>query len=340
MSYKKLFFSFFLFSLVLVKLASIYYTNFNLFGDEAQYWIWSQNLDFGYYSKPPFLAWIINIFTILLGSNFFSLKLIPFIFYFFTSYVVFLIALELYSDRGLAFLASISFYLLPSVTVSSFILSTDVVLIFFWSLCLLVLLKIRKQASLLNFLLLGIFLGLAFLTKYAAIYFLLSLFVFLCFDKKLRMVFLQNIFFTFLFFCSCLLVMFPNILWNINNGWITISHTGDNAGLERIGFNPLNGIVFLLTQGMMLGPILVLFFLTSIKKIKKDFQTIFLISFSLPIFFIVLVESVLVRANANWAAVGLVGLFILFFKHTYINSKKYLHISNFTNIVICYIFVF
>ena len=52
---------------LLIKLIAIYLTDFDLFGDEAQYWIWSQSLDFGYYSKPPMLPWIIRIFTILFG---------------------------------------------------------------------------------------------------------------------------------------------------------------------------------------------------------------------------------------------------------------------------------
>ena len=52
---------------LLIKLIAIYLTNFDLFGDEAQYWIWSQSLDFGYYSKPPFVAWIISFFTFSQG---------------------------------------------------------------------------------------------------------------------------------------------------------------------------------------------------------------------------------------------------------------------------------
>ena len=46
--------------LLTIKVVSIKFTNFNLFGDEAQYWLWSKELDFGYFSKPPFLAWAIR----------------------------------------------------------------------------------------------------------------------------------------------------------------------------------------------------------------------------------------------------------------------------------------
>ena len=27
--------------------------------DEAHYWLWSEHLDYGYYSKPPGIAWVI-----------------------------------------------------------------------------------------------------------------------------------------------------------------------------------------------------------------------------------------------------------------------------------------
>ena len=56
---------FLLFVVSAIKLIAIYLTNFDLFGDEAQYWVWSKNVDFGYYSKPPLLAWIIGLLVFL-----------------------------------------------------------------------------------------------------------------------------------------------------------------------------------------------------------------------------------------------------------------------------------
>ena len=37
--------------------------------EEAQYWTWSQNLDWGYYSKPPGIAWMIWLSTQWLGNT-------------------------------------------------------------------------------------------------------------------------------------------------------------------------------------------------------------------------------------------------------------------------------
>ena len=63
--------------LLLLKIVALNFTTFNLFGDEAQYWLWSKDIHFGYFSKPPFLSWIIRIYTEILGSSFVSLKLLP-----------------------------------------------------------------------------------------------------------------------------------------------------------------------------------------------------------------------------------------------------------------------
>lgn len=38
-----------------------------LLPDEAQYWLWSQHLDIGYYSKPPAIAWVIALSYSILG---------------------------------------------------------------------------------------------------------------------------------------------------------------------------------------------------------------------------------------------------------------------------------
>ena len=37
--------------------------------DEAQYWHWSQNLQMGYFTKPPMIAWIIAFSTNIFGQE-------------------------------------------------------------------------------------------------------------------------------------------------------------------------------------------------------------------------------------------------------------------------------
>ena len=50
-------------ALVLVRIISVIATPLEIGPDEAQYWRWSRTLDWGYYSKPPLIAWAIALTT-------------------------------------------------------------------------------------------------------------------------------------------------------------------------------------------------------------------------------------------------------------------------------------
>ncbi len=315
------------------KIVALNLTTFNLFGDEAQYWLWSKDIDFGYFSKPPFLPWVIRIYTEILGDSFVALKLLP-------SFIYFLIAWSIYNllkNSGLnkrdSLSGSLIFLFIPAVSFSSFIISTDLFLLLFWTLSLNELIKITKEQSLRSFILLGFFVGFGFLSKYAAIYFIICFVVLVLLDKKFRKIFLNNFLGFGLSLFFVLIIITPNIIWNINNDWITLKHTSDNANFANIKISLIRGLEFLLIQILMLGPFIVLGGLINFTKINNN-QKIFLI-FSLPIILIVLIEAVIVRANANWAAPALISLYAFLIIGI---SNSFLKVINFTfNFAFCFI---
>ena len=333
------FYTFAFFFLFGLKVCAVYFTSFSLYGDEAQYWLWSQNLDIGYFSKPPLIAWFLSGHIRLFGDSFFSLKMFPLLIYFFILLGIYRFCLQINLSKNSSIICSFSFLLIPAATVSSFIISTDLLLLLFWVLAMTKLLEIRKGGHFINFTLLGVFLGLAFLAKYAAIYFLLSFLILIFTDKKI-LTSLKSSFFGWLTFVLVfVLILLPNIYWNINNGWVTITHTSDNANLENLNLNFGEPLRFLLSQIFMLGPVLFLSFFYVFKSFGLDFENKFLLIFSLPIIIIVLVESFLVRANANWAAPALVSLFVLFFRLV-IEKKRVLIAINFVANYVFAIFLF
>ena len=309
----KFFFTCVLF-LIILKIAAVLFTNFSLFADEAQYWLWSRSLDFGYFSKPPLLAWCLRAYTEIFGSSFDSLKFFSMPFYLFSSFFIFLICKKLGLGRDDSLYCALIFFIIPAVSFSSFIVSTDVILVLLWTILLNLVLIVREKPTNFNFFLIGVFFGLAFLSKYAAIYFLLCLFVFVIFDKKIKQILRKKIIGILIFVSVSLVLVLPNLIWNYYNGWITFSHTVDNANLENYSLSFLRGISFLFIQILMIGPVLFLGFVLNIKKFRIDFQNIYLLSFSIPIILVVFFESVIVRANANWAAPALISLLILFFR--------------------------
>ena len=320
--------------LIVFKIAAIYFTNFGLYGDEAQYWLWSLKPDLGYYSKPPLLAWFLYGYTNIFGDSFFSLKTFPIVVYFFISFSIYKLCISLSFSKHNSLLCAIGFIIIPAASVSSFLISTDLLLLLFWTLSLVTLLNIIKYNYIYNFSLLGLFLGLAFLAKYAAIYFLLSLLTLIIIDKKTLGIFKNNLLGSFIFLITFLFVLGPNILWNINNGWVTLSHTSDNVNLQNLNLNFIEPVRFLVAQILMVGPFLFFSFMFLLKYFYLDFENKFLLVFSIPIFFVILIESFLVRANANWAAPALISLFILLFRLVNFNKPRLIKINFLFNYVV------
>ena len=56
-------------ALLALRLAAVYAANTDLVLDEAQYWTWSRELAFGYFSKPPMIAWVIRATSELCGNG-------------------------------------------------------------------------------------------------------------------------------------------------------------------------------------------------------------------------------------------------------------------------------
>ena len=320
-------FIFLILCLTALKIYAVFSTTFGLFGDEAQYWLWSKDLDFGYLSKPPLIAWVLYFYTSLFGDSFESLKLFPIIFYFFTSVAIYNFCRKLDLQKSISLICALSFLIMPAVSVSSFLISTDVILLLFWILSMSALIEIRKEPSLKNFLVFGIMLGLSFLAKYAAIYFFISLVVLLFFDSHLRNVLYTNKLKFIIFLITVFIVVLPNIIWNVSNGWLTLFHTSDNANLNNIDLSFSRGLIFLILQILMIGPILFIGAALNIKKIIYDYKNIFLLSYSIPIIIIVFVESVMVRANANWAAVSLICLLIFFIRSLSYLKNYFLYLN-------------
>src|SRR5690606_38864797 len=61
--------------LLLVRL--IVTSQLGFFADEAYYWVWSEDLAFGYYDHPPMVALFIRAGTMLFGDTAFGARFFP-----------------------------------------------------------------------------------------------------------------------------------------------------------------------------------------------------------------------------------------------------------------------
>jgi 4-amino-4-deoxy-L-arabinose transferase-like glycosyltransferase len=212
-------------AITLVRLIWLHVSRLDLFFDESQYWAWSRDLAFGYFSKPPLIAWVTAAAEHVCGSTVPCIRAQSPVLFFGTSVIVYAIANELY-DARVAFLAALSLALAPGVAIESQIILPDVPLLFFWAAALLAYLKLVAGGSQRWTIVLGASLGLGLLAKYAMIYFLLGMALAAWLDDDARR-FLRTPS-PWLALALAALLVAPNLLWNAENAFSTFRHTGDN----------------------------------------------------------------------------------------------------------------
>lgn len=286
-------------------------SDLNLFVDEAQYWAWSRTLAFGYFSKPPLIAWLIAGTTALCGNAEACVRLPSPLLYAATSAVLFVLARAMYDERVAAW-SAVLFATLPGVSFSAIIMSTDVPLLFFWACALLALWRLVHGGGHAAAIALGAMIGLATLSKYAGAYFLLCAAAYMAADCAARAALLGRR--GALALAMWLALIAPNLVWNAINGFATIGHTAGLAVGDGPSFNALRFLEFYGAQFGVFGP-LPFFVLTLLAARwaarRADPRDRLLLCFALPVLGLMLVEAFFVRAYANWAAVAYVSASVL-----------------------------
>ncbi len=293
-----------------LRLLALAFYGLDLYPDEAQYWSWSRDFAFGYFSKPPMVAWAIGAATAACGQGEACIKAWVPLAYFVSSLFVYGAAKRLYSAR-VGFFAALAFITLPGISFSSFIASTDPLLILFWAMALYAVTRIADGATggLGWWAVLGIAIGGGLLSKYAMAFLPLGLALWLAFDPEARarcaISGLRGWTGPLLALALGALIYLPNLIWNIQSAFVTFAHTGSNANLRGDLFHPARLGSFLASQFGVFGPILFATLLVAATRIGRwcaDWRTRLLASLVLPMLLAISVIALLSRANANWIA--------------------------------------
>lgn len=302
-------------ALTAVRLAAIFITPLELYPDEAQYWLWSRTLDFGYFSKPPMVAWAIWATTLGSDAEPFVRLSAP-LFQAATALGVFMLARRLYGAK-VALAACALYHVMPGVQLSSAVVATDAPLLaaLVWALALYASLPLTEgRQRWVTAAGAGMLLGLAFLSKYAAIYALIGVGLHLLVSREARRVWTPPAIAAA--GAAALAVMAPNLIWNALHGFSTVQHTAANANWSPGDlFHPREMLDFVISQFGVFGPIpfAVLVGGAGLLAWRRRLEgpDLLLLCFALPPFLIVTVQALLSRANANWTAAGYVAGVIL-----------------------------
>jgi hypothetical protein len=284
-------------AITVIRLVLLAFNRTDLFVDEAQYWLWGQSFEFGYYSKPPLIAWLIGGVTALLGDAPFWVRAPFAVFHGAAALILAVLAAHVFGTRA-AFWTALSYVTLPMVGVGSLLASTDTVMAPFFCAALYFYRRVIDGADLRFAMLTGASAGFAFLAKYAAIYFVLGTGL-AALSPTMRMPWRYGA----AMVATFTVVILPNIIWNLNHDLTTVSHTIDNVGWVRqaspfAGISAARGAAFLASQFAVMGPVL---FAALIWALLRGATTGFW-AFVVPALLVVTLQAMLEKAYANWAA--------------------------------------
>lgn len=306
-------------AVTLVRLFYLFISPLELHPDEAQYWSWSLALDWGYFSKPPMIAWLIAATTAFCGMEEACVKLASPLAHAVAAGFIYGTGACLY-DRRAGFWAGLLYLTLPGVSFSSTVISTDPPLLACWAAALYVAARLweGEAYSLGWWAALGVALGLGLLSKYAMGFFLLGLVLWLLVTGSARRELLghgRGWLGLLIALATAGLLIFPNLVWNLENGFVTFAHTADNANftvpqtLSELDLRPRKAVEFLASQLGVFGPLtfaVLLGFLIWPWSWIRDSRARMLAAFTLATLLPILIVSLLSRAHANWAATAYV----------------------------------
>jgi len=271
--------------------------------DEAQYWTWSQNIDWGYYSKPPGIAWIIWFGTAIFDNTVLGVRTMSVLIGFFIPLLIFTLARKCKQSEQVAFWAAIIFAFSPLGFMSSILAITDVGMVFFWICALIVIAEALEREFSPNYLLIGLCIAGGALFKWPT-YLLWGVIILAMplFPKlKSKRIFIGII--------ISLLGILPSFTWNMNNDWATFRHVTASVGgspLQKTrGIFSGNPLDFIGSQAALVSPILfilLLLALYSLYRHKKEVSRslLFCAFITITLISLMFVLSFFKKVQGNW----------------------------------------
>ena len=271
-----------------------------LYVDEAQYWTWAQNLDWGYFSKPPGIALIIRLSTALFGDTPLGVKALTMLCYPLAGLIAWLIARRLYEQRA-AWWSALIVLTLPIYAWLGLFASTDAPLTCFWLAGIWLYQRTVDSDRRRDWLVLGFVCGLGLLSKYTMLVFIGAVFLHLCCFHRARLASSGP----WMALLVALAMILPNLLWNVAHDFPTLRHTAEIT-LQRQAGDRIRALAeFLAAQWLAFGPLFGCIALIGIwrwRRMRYNEPAVFLLWFAVPLWLLVSFQAATGGANANWAA--------------------------------------
>jgi len=279
-----------------------------LMPQDAYYFFYSEHLDLSYFDHPSGIAWVLWLFTTLLGKKVFVVKLAVTIVTFCTEAAFIMLATRFMNFKGVV-QATILLFSTVLISILSLVATPDVPLLLFWTLSILALYPAIFQNKKGYWLLAGVLMGLAFNSKYTAVFLPAGLLLYLVVSPVHR----KLLFTGWPYFCLLLfaIMTLPVIIWNYNHDFASIKFQSVNRAEEAGNdyFNITNILGVIGHQAFLLVPILFFALFGMLRSMYKKYmlklstipaQQLFLFSFFAPVFLGFLFIAFFYWVKINW----------------------------------------
>lgn len=275
---------------------------------DAYYYFYSEHPDLSHFDHPPGVAFMLSLFTSIFGKHVFVLKLAASVVTSFSLFAFYFLAKRFlnWQELGLGIVMLFSTFM---ITVLSLVVTPDVALIFFWIISLIMLYKALFEEKKWYWLWTGIMMGLAFDSKYVAVFLPAGMMLFLLISPAHRKLLLSP--WPYLCILLFIVMISPVLIWNINNNFASFKFQSATRAGEietfKINFGFFAGTFGL--QAALLTPVLFAGILLTIWKTIKKFgirlsrmpaADLFLLCFFLPLFGSFLLLGFFYWVKLNW----------------------------------------
>lgn len=213
-------------ALVTLRLFYLLIVPLDLAADEAYYWDWSRQLDWGYYSKPPMIAWIAAVSTWLGGHSEVAIRAPAVLCGGLALWAVFGGARSMYGDR-VAWWALMTAIATPGNAAMSLFMTIDAPFLCAWCFavwCVWELFSREQSAG--RWLPLAILAtGIGLLSKQTMLALIPLTGLWLALRKESRGFPWKKY---FVWSTASLSFCLPALLWNLSNRWLTVQHTREH----------------------------------------------------------------------------------------------------------------
>jgi len=272
--------------------------------DEAQYWEWSQRLDWSYYSKGPLVAWLIALSEGLFGHGEWQTRLPAWIVHALWLMLLYGMTRDVWGSRVAGWWAVLIGLTTPLYFALGLVMTTDIMLFTCWTAGLWSMYRALFKNRPLAWYAAGAAFGAGALTKLSIALLPLSAlpWILLYHRRELKNPHLWG------GVGLMIAIMSPMLLWNFDHGWPMFLHEMHHVEGEGRALP----VEFILGQWGVLSPIVVIVALTVLWRRPQTADRRFLWWTSLLVLAFFAFKAISAKVQLNWPAPVYIGLIVLF----------------------------